>query len=311
MIDVNLPIKLWAESINTMVNIKNRSPASAVYEGTITLIQDFYHGDPSNIDHMRIFGFETYVFNESDSQLGLTSKAWTGYLVGCNARNQYRIDDLACNVVYIRRDVRFNGRVVGPPKPITTYNNSSHDKNTGDIAQIFPLLSEETEQLTRFIPANENLTLYPTSSAAPSNFTSIKTQLQNDRSSSTLLHVPAIAHDMANTETRLPASTQGFSVPETPPPVLTIPDRNQVPDMFEDSDNDLSDATLSENDDDSGHSTPRRSARTGANQVCYKKYFQKRKTAATKTNSPHSETSRILFDYIFSQPEKQAICSFV
>ncbi len=257
MIDVNLLIKLWAESINTMVYIKNRSPASAVYEVTITLIQDFYHGNPPNVDHIRIFGSETYVFNESDSPLGLTSKAWTGYLVGCSAQNQFRIYDLACSAVYIRRDVRFNELVVGPPKPITTYDNSFHDKNTGDIAQIFPLLSEKTEQLTRFIPADENLTLYPTSSSAPSNFSSIKTQLQNDGSSSTLLYVPAIAHDMANTETRLPASTQCFPVHETPPPVLTIPDRNQVPGTFEDSDNDLSDVTLFEKDNDSRHSAPR------------------------------------------------------
>ena len=75
MIDANLPIKLWAESINTMVYIINRSPASAVYEGTMTPIQDFDHGDPPNVDHIRIFGSETYVFNESDSQPALTSKA--------------------------------------------------------------------------------------------------------------------------------------------------------------------------------------------------------------------------------------------
>ena len=81
MIDANLPIKLWAESINTMVCIKNRSPASAVDKGTMTLIQDFHHGDPPNIDHIRIFGSKTYVFNEFDSQRGPSSKAWTGYLV--------------------------------------------------------------------------------------------------------------------------------------------------------------------------------------------------------------------------------------
>ena len=85
MIDANLPINLWVESINTMVYIKNRSLASAVYESRMTPIQDFHHRDPTNIDHIRIFGSETYVFNESDSQPGLTSKAWTGYLVGYDA----------------------------------------------------------------------------------------------------------------------------------------------------------------------------------------------------------------------------------
>ena len=145
-----------------------------------------------------------------------------------------------------------------------------------------PLLSGETEQLTSFTPADENLTLYPTSSAVTANFTPIQTQLQNDRSSSTLLHVSAVAHNTANTETQLPASTQGILVPETPPPVSTIPDRNQVPGNFEDSDNDLSDAPLSEKDDDSGHGAPCRSACTGANQVDYKKYFQKKKPLQPK-----------------------------
>ena len=101
--------------------------------------------------------------------------------------------------IYSKRDDRFNERVVGPPKPITTYNNSFHDKNTEDKSQIFPLFQGETDQLTRFIQADENLTFYPASSAAQANFTAIQTQLQNDRSFSTLLHVPAIAHDTANT----------------------------------------------------------------------------------------------------------------
>ncbi len=105
-----------------MVYIKNRSPASAIYKSTMTPIQDFHLGDPPNVDHIRIFGSEIYVFNESDSQPGLTSKAWAGYLVGYDARNQYRIYDPARNAVFVRRDVRFNEEVVGPPNlsPLTT-----------------------------------------------------------------------------------------------------------------------------------------------------------------------------------------------
>ncbi len=179
------------------------------------------------------------------------------------------------------------------------------------------MLSGETEQLTRFTTEDENLTLYPTSFAVPANFTPIQTQLQNDGSSLTLLHVTAIAHDTANIETRLPTSTQDIPVPETPPPVPTIPDRNQISSTFEDSHNDLSDASLSEKDDDSGHGAPCRSACTGANHVDYKKYFEKRKAATTKTNSsvpiasPHLEARCILFDYALSQPKKQASCGFV
>ena len=203
-------------------------------------------------------------------------------MVGYSAQNQYPIYDPVCNAVYVRRDVRFNERVVGLLKPITTYNNSFHDKNTGNTAQIFQFLSSETEQRTRFTPVDKNLTLHPTSSAASANFTPILTLLQNDGSSSTLLHVPAITHDTANTETRLPTPTQGIPVPESPSSVPTIPDRNQVPGMFENSDNNLSDAPLSEKDDDSGHGTSRRSAGTGANQVDYKNIIKKEKLLQPK-----------------------------
>ena len=114
------------------------------------------------------------------------------------------------------------------------------------------MLSSETEQLTRFTPADENLTLNPTSSGVSANFTPIQTPLQNDGGSLTLLHIPAIAHDTANTKTRLLLPTQGIPVPETPFPVPTIPERNQVPGKFEDSNNDQSNASLSEKDNDSG-----------------------------------------------------------
>ena len=85
MIDANLPTKLWAESIDILEYIKNKSPTSAIYEGTMIPIQDFHRGDPPNVDHLRIFGSETYIFDESGSQRGLISKAWKGYLVGYGA----------------------------------------------------------------------------------------------------------------------------------------------------------------------------------------------------------------------------------
>ena len=82
MVDANLPLKLWAKSINTMVYIKNRSPTSAVYEGTITPIQDFHRGKLPHVDHIRIFGSETYVFYKSTTRPGMIPKTWTGYRVG-------------------------------------------------------------------------------------------------------------------------------------------------------------------------------------------------------------------------------------
>ncbi len=116
-------------------------------------------------------------------------------MVGYGTQNQYRIYDPASNALYFRRDIRFDEQVVGPHKPITTYDNFFHDRNTGDTAQIFLLLSGKTEQLTSFTPEDKNLTLYPTSSSAHGNFTLIQTSSQHDKGFSILVHVPKIAHD--------------------------------------------------------------------------------------------------------------------
>ncbi len=67
MVDAKFLIKLWAEFINIVVYIKNRLSTPAAYEVTMTLIQDFYCDNPPNVDHINIFGFETYIFNESNS----------------------------------------------------------------------------------------------------------------------------------------------------------------------------------------------------------------------------------------------------
>lgn len=74
MIDANLPIKLLAKSINTMIHIKNGSPISVIHKETITFIQDFYYSKLSNINNIFIFGFKTDIFNESDFHLILRSK---------------------------------------------------------------------------------------------------------------------------------------------------------------------------------------------------------------------------------------------
>lgn len=325
MVDANLLIKLWAESISILVYIKNRSPSAVVYEGTMTPIQDFYRGNQPNVDHIRIFGSETYVFDESYSKPGLISKAWKGFLVGYDARNQYHIYDPIRNTVYVRRDVRFNEQVISPPKPIINYDNSLQEKNTENTAQLFPLLPVETKQITRFTPADKNLPLHPTFSApAPAN-------LNPARKPSALLailHLPTISLGTASAKTLPSTPIQVAPISQTPPPtppqavpasetLVLASNQNFVPGICENFDDNLSDVLLSDDNNDREQNAPRQSACIGANQVDYKKYFQRGKATTTKTNlsvpigSPYSKASQILFDYALNQPEQQATHSFV
>lgn len=131
MVDANLPFKLWAKLMNTMVYIKNRSPTSAVYEKTITLIQDFHPDERSNVNHICIVGSEAYMFHESVTRPGMTSKTLTRYLVGYGGRNQYQIYNSTRHSMFLRRDIEFNEQVVGPFKPAITINNSF--ENSTDV----------------------------------------------------------------------------------------------------------------------------------------------------------------------------------
>lgn len=57
-----------------MKYIKNCLLISAVYKAIITPIKDFDYSKPPKVDHIYIFGFETYVFYESATCFSITSK---------------------------------------------------------------------------------------------------------------------------------------------------------------------------------------------------------------------------------------------
>lgn len=81
MVNAKLSLNEWLESINILLYIKNRSFTSAVYEETITSIQNFHRGKPPNVNHIRIFGNETNVFHEYITWPETIPKILTGYLV--------------------------------------------------------------------------------------------------------------------------------------------------------------------------------------------------------------------------------------
>ncbi len=65
IVDSCLPLKLWAESISTMVYLRIHSPSSAISDKTITLFRTWNKGNPPAVGHIRIFSFTIYVFDET------------------------------------------------------------------------------------------------------------------------------------------------------------------------------------------------------------------------------------------------------
>lgn len=131
-------LKLWAESISTMVYLRTRSPSSAIQDKAATPFQAWHKSDPPAIGHIRIFGCTAYVFDEVKPKTKLASKSWTGYLVGYEGHHQYRIYDPAWQAVYIRCDVIFDENVVGPARVLPTSDTFG---NTALVDLYFPTIS--------------------------------------------------------------------------------------------------------------------------------------------------------------------------
>ncbi len=189
MVDINLPIKLYAEFMNIIVYINNELPTTVVYESIITSIQDYHRSDPLYVDPISIFDSKTYIINESDSQPRLTSKDWMGYLVGYGTRSNYRIYDSAFNTIYDQKKFQLNEQIVGPRESIITYDNIFQNRNTRNIIQMFLLLSSKTKQLKMFTAIDKNLTLYSVSSSSMN-----VTLFQKPNISSAILYLPIIFH---------------------------------------------------------------------------------------------------------------------
>ena len=115
IIDSYLPSILWAKALTTMAYIKNRSPTPfTIQQSTVTSFQAWNHGAQPTIDHLRIFGSNSYVLHKSKPLPRLTTKTWIGYLVGYEGRYQYRIYDATRHAVFVRKDVVFDEASIGP-----------------------------------------------------------------------------------------------------------------------------------------------------------------------------------------------------
>ena len=59
LLDAKLSKKYWAESVSTAVYLRNRCPSKAV---TGKMPYEAWFGQKPNVDHLRVFGYEAYVY---------------------------------------------------------------------------------------------------------------------------------------------------------------------------------------------------------------------------------------------------------
>lgn len=107
-----LPIRLWAEAINTAVYILNRVSIKAGMNMTPYEVWNYRKPD---LSHIRIFGSSVFVHIHKQFRHKMDKKAKKLILVGyqCESSN-YRLWDSVTNKIIISRDVIFNEDVKPP-----------------------------------------------------------------------------------------------------------------------------------------------------------------------------------------------------
>lgn len=141
-----MPLKLWAEAVNTAVYILNRASAKSGKEKTP--YESWYHKRP-DLSHIRIFGSEAYAHINKQFRRKLDKKANKLILVGYQAdSSNYRLWDSKTGKIIISRDVTFN-----------ECSGQNQDESSNSTTQIWPIKREENEVDKDGIEAQEDVTV--------------------------------------------------------------------------------------------------------------------------------------------------------
>ena len=112
MAHAGLPEKYWAEAVETVSYIRNRTPTSALAGNKTPL--EVWSGRKPDVSHMRVFGCMAYAHVPEKLRQKLDQKAVKLRFVGYSVHSKgYRLLDERTSQVYTRRDVIFNEQDFG------------------------------------------------------------------------------------------------------------------------------------------------------------------------------------------------------
>ena len=120
-----LPLKFWAEAVNTVVYLRNRSPSS--YLNGRTPFEFWYNRKP-DVSNLRVFGCVCYVHIPDSQRRKLDPKSYKAVFVGYpNDTKGYKVYNIASEKFFRARNVLFS-------------ENKFHDfsQETVDNCMIFP-----------------------------------------------------------------------------------------------------------------------------------------------------------------------------
>ena len=115
----HLPMKFWAEAVNTAVYIRNRSPTTSVKDKTP--YECWFNAKP-NVSHFRVFGSQCYVHVPDDQRQKLDAKSYKGIFVGYpEGTKGYKVYNISTGKFTKTRQVifdenKFHNFETSPPK---------------------------------------------------------------------------------------------------------------------------------------------------------------------------------------------------
>ena len=106
LISKNLPTFLWDEAVAHAAYLRNRAPTRALNGKTP---YEAWHGAKPNVSHLRVFGSDVWVLDESKNRSKLDPKSKKMTLVGfMDGSKSVRYYDAASQLIKVSRNVAFN-----------------------------------------------------------------------------------------------------------------------------------------------------------------------------------------------------------
>jgi transposase InsO family protein len=132
----SLPLRLWAEAVNTAVYLMNRSGSSSTPEEKTPY--ELWIGQKPNLKHLRVFGSTAFVHIPKQMTTKLEPRSKKMLFVGYDGESSnYRVFEPVSKKVSVSRDVVFN-ETVGSTKSVV--------RNEDDEEIIFPNVEEVDER---------------------------------------------------------------------------------------------------------------------------------------------------------------------
>lgn len=150
-----LPIKRWAEAVNTAVYVLNRSGPTPVKQKSPL---ELWNKKAVNFDHLRVFGTECFVHFPKQKRQKFDQKSNKGYLVGyCGEKDGYRIWLPKMNKIECSQNVIFKSETIIQKRlELVINSNTDTGSNRNDQIDNMETVSEDNTGDKRRIQEDNN-----------------------------------------------------------------------------------------------------------------------------------------------------------